>query len=366
MRYNFPLKVKGERVWRVYVGGRELDKIEKKENPRDGDMPELWMLSTVRAANPGREDIEEGICYLEDTDERISLRELIEKYPAQMLGEDHLAKYGSDMGVLIKLLDPCERLVMQVHPDKEDARTLFSSQFGKTEIWHILGVREDWPEPPCVYLGFKEGVTRKDWVDAFNRDDSQKMLDMLHKITVSPGESYIVYGGVPHAAGAGILYLEIQEATDLTIRVERRMASGLAIADKAIHQGLGFERMFDCFRYDGKSQDQVKRDWLLERKCIENTDDYTVETIVDYTATPCFGTEKVKVTGSMTITPGGKFSGLYVLSGRGQLEHPSHKASLAPNDQIFIPACCAPFKITSTGDAPLVFFNIYGPQSPAP
>ena len=37
----------------------------------------------------------------------------------------------------------------------------FGSDFGKTESWYIIGLREDQEEKPYVLLGFKEGITRK-------------------------------------------------------------------------------------------------------------------------------------------------------------------------------------------------------------
>jgi len=365
MQYNYPLKVKAERVWRLYAGGRELDRIEGKPNPADGNMPEMWILSTVRSAVSGREGIEEGICYLEDADPPLSLRDLIEKYPVQMLGEKHVAAYGENTGVLIKLLDPCIRLPMQVHPGREKAQALFSSKFGKTECWYILRMREDIPEPACIYLGFKEGVSREEWEAAFNRDDTGKMLDMLHRIEVKPGETYIVHGGVPHAAGMGILYLEIQEATDLTIRVERKMGPGIEIEGNNIHQGIGFERMFDCFDYDGKGLAEVLREWRLDPVTVKKTAGHTTESLLGYDVTPCFKTERTLLNGTLDLPATETFYGIYVRSGKGKISAGSREIPLSPNDQVFVPASCAPFSITRAGDGPLEFFSIYGPQPEA-
>ena len=57
------------------------------------------------------------------------------------LGKKLAEKYGTT-GVLIKMLDSLERLTVQVHPDKEYARTVFNSAFGKTESWYVLNTRE--------------------------------------------------------------------------------------------------------------------------------------------------------------------------------------------------------------------------------
>lgn len=52
------------------------------------------------------------------------------------------------MGVLVKFLDSAERLPIQVHPDKEKAKILFHSGYGKTEAWYILDGRKIHGENP--------------------------------------------------------------------------------------------------------------------------------------------------------------------------------------------------------------------------
>ena len=130
-----------------------------------------------------------------------------------ILGKEHTMRWGSQPGVLIKLIDSKERLTVQVHPDKETAEKLFHSPFGKTESWHILDTRPE-EENPCIYLGFREGITRDLWEECFCRQDYEKMLSLMNQIQVKKGETYLVKGGVPHAIGAGCLLIEVQEPTE--------------------------------------------------------------------------------------------------------------------------------------------------------
>ena len=58
-------------MWRTYTGGREIGRIHGEQGAKDGHFPEEWMFSTTRALNAGREEIEEGICRL-DEDREIS------------------------------------------------------------------------------------------------------------------------------------------------------------------------------------------------------------------------------------------------------------------------------------------------------
>lgn len=167
-----PVCVLGERVWRTYLGGREIGKIHGDEKAEDSHFPEEWMYSVTRAFNAGREEIVEGLCKIAggEYDEK-TLKEYIDSDPEEILGKKHVETWGNTPGVLIKMIDSKERLTVQVHPDRETAKRLFGSPFGKTECWHILNTREDCEEKPCLYLGFKEGITRKEWEKCFFEQD---------------------------------------------------------------------------------------------------------------------------------------------------------------------------------------------------
>ena len=43
-----PVCVLGERVWRTYLGGREIGKIYGDEKAEDSHFPEEWMYSVTR------------------------------------------------------------------------------------------------------------------------------------------------------------------------------------------------------------------------------------------------------------------------------------------------------------------------------
>lgn len=83
------------RVWRTYLGGRNLDAIEGKAAPEDSHFPEDWILSTTLACNVGRESIREGISsVLLQNGETVPLPRLLDAFPDGILGEEHRKKYG--------------------------------------------------------------------------------------------------------------------------------------------------------------------------------------------------------------------------------------------------------------------------------
>lgn len=244
-------KFKENRVWRAYYGGERLDAFAGKEERVRGRRPEEWIASTVTAFNADRPDEKEGISVTEDGE---NFAELIAQNPTQMLGKAKAEKFGGKMSILVKLLDAGERLVIQCHPSVPFAKKEFGSQFGKTECWYILEADDD----ANVYLGFKEGITKEYWKELFEKQDIDGMLSCLHNHPVRKGDLYFVEGGVPHAIGGGCLMVELQEPSDLMVIPERKTPSGVELADIKLHGGIGFDKMWDCFHYDGMSEKEIK------------------------------------------------------------------------------------------------------------
>src|ERR1051325_8905548 len=116
------------RVYRFYRGGALIDRL-RGEPELDGDHPEDWIGSVVAARNPRRDEPFAGL-------QRLGagplLREAIRERRA----------YWGEPDVLVKLLDPVERLPVHAHPDREFARTHLGSDYGKIVAWQIGGTRD--------------------------------------------------------------------------------------------------------------------------------------------------------------------------------------------------------------------------------
>ncbi len=353
-----PIPLKPARAFRTYTGGSRIERLHGNLQAQDSHFPEEWIMSVTEARNPGRERLREGLSRIKGTDRY--LKDLIADDPEEMLGKAHVKRFGAQPGVLVKLIDSAERLTIQVHPDRETAKRLFHSPYGKTECWHILEVREGMPEIPCIYLGFRPGITEERWKELFDRQDIPGMLACLHKFQVHPGDTFLIEGGTPHAIGAGCFLAEIQEPTDYTIRTEKTTPAGFAITDEQCHQGLGFEKMFECFHYTGLTKQETYDRWYIKRRGTQ---------VVGYENTEMFRLEEYRIDGSMEVASGDVFSGIYILSGEGSLEERRDPSTgtdgqmltggIVQGDQFFIPAACAPFRIKGH----LHLLRFYGPQS---
>ena len=137
---HLPLKQLPNRVWRTYQGGALIDRWKKNSPENDGNLPEEWIMSTISARGKNR-PVDEGLSLIRTPKDIIPLDTLISSDLDLFIGERLANKFGTP-GVLIKMLDSNERLTIQVHPDKEYARARLNSDFGKTESWYVLDVRE--------------------------------------------------------------------------------------------------------------------------------------------------------------------------------------------------------------------------------
>ena len=195
----------------------------------------------------------------------------------------------NQMSLLFKMLDSNERLAIQVHPTVEFAKEYFNSPFGKTECWYILN------DGGYVYIGFKPGITKEYMKELFDKQDTDGMLNAMHRFEVKKGDFIYVAGGVPHAIGAGCFMAELQEPTDLMVIPERVTPSGVVLAEKKLHCGLGFEKMFDVFEYGGLDKETTREKYFLKPQDM----DENMSKLVDCDK---FRLYRVKVKGKKTFT----------------------------------------------------------------
>lgn len=353
-----PVSLTSERPWRTYLGGSQIDRLHGMTDRADTHFPEEWIFSTVTARNPGREHLTEGLSRSAQTGE--PLKALLASDPVSMLGRRHAAAFGDSPGILVKLIDAAERLTIQVHPTREAARRLFQSPFGKTECWHILGTRESGGEPPHIYLGFRQGVTRKRWEMLFQRQDIAGMLACLHRFPVRPGDTFLVECGVAHAIGANCLLAEVQEPTDLTLRTEKTTPGGYTVPDAACHQGVGYEEMFSCFEYEGASAEETLQKWKIPPGTARAVGGVCRE-LIGYARTSCFMMLKYRMESDMVLETGGRFSGVYVLAGEGVLEGDGFALPVRAGDPCFLPASIERCVFRFAGKKPAELLQYFGP-----
>lgn len=237
-----PFQLTPNRAPRFYRGGRLLDEFRAEPGPRDTDRPEDWVGSaTATWTPPGASPRREGISTVELPDGPLALDRVLDEAPEALTGDAS----AQTLGVLVKLLDAGQRLPVHCHPTRAMAQSVLGSAHGKTEAWLILGTRGD--ADARVWAGFREPIARdvlRRWIEEQATD---QLLEALVPYRVAPGDALLVPGGVPHAIGAGVFLLELQEPTDFSVVAETR---GFPIDSDAATLGLGWDRAIRFFHTD--------------------------------------------------------------------------------------------------------------------
>jgi len=251
------LRLPANRVWRTYPGGRTLDTLAGAPAPADTHLAEDWIASTTRAVNRGREHMAEGVSQvlvgLDDTPRDFA--QLLASDPEYFLGAAHAKKFGAQPQLLVKYLDSGTRLHFQVHPTREFARKFLAAPSGKTEAYHVLGCRAGagdpalQPEPTgYIYVGFQHPPSRAALRAMIEAQDLAAIEACFDQIPVRPGDTFIIPGGTPHALGAGVFMVEIQEPSDLVVRFEFERA-GYVLPESARFMNRGLDFCLDLFNF---------------------------------------------------------------------------------------------------------------------
>jgi mannose-6-phosphate isomerase len=286
-----------------YEGGARIAALRGLELDSD-HMPEEWL----GAANPTFGDSERGLSRLQDG---TLVRDALAADPEGFLGADHVARYGANPGLLVKLLDAGQRLPVHFHPGRPFARDALGSPFGKTEAWFILEADPG----AAVHVGFQREVEPAQVREWMRTQDADAMLASLHELEASPGDVVFVPAGTPHAIGAGILMVELQEPTDMSVLLEW---DGFELSEDDGHLNLGWDRALEALDRSGWSEQRAHG--LKSSRLPSDADPY-------------FRADRLR--GGDSLDPG--FSILVGLTGDGTLATGGGEVPLARGDVVLLP-----------------------------
>jgi mannose-6-phosphate isomerase len=163
---------------------------------------ESWEISGLA----GRESIVVG-----GADAGLTLRELIDKYQGQLVGNRVYRKCGNEFPLLVKFIDAHQNLSVQVHPDDDLARRRHGCS-GKTEMWYIIEAEND----ASLLAGMSRTITPQEYLEHMANGT---LLDVLARHKTHAGDIFFLPSGRIHSIGAGNLLLEVQQSSDITYRV---------------------------------------------------------------------------------------------------------------------------------------------------
>jgi mannose-6-phosphate isomerase len=281
-----------------YAGGPRIAALRGIELESD-HMPEEWIgaVNTMFGSERGPSRFEDGTL----------VRDAVQADPEAYLGPEHVARYGADTALLVKLLDAGQRLPAHFHPGRAFAREALGSSHGKTEAWLIVEADPG----AAVWVGFNRAVELDEVREWMRTQDSAAMLAAMHELPVSPGDAIFVPAGTAHAIGEGILLIELQEPTDMSVTIEWE---GFELSPDDGHLGLGWDR-------------------ALQALDLSAADTPSSSLRLPPAADPYFRADRLA--GGATLDAG--FSILVCLSGSGTLETDGGELAVGRGSAVLIP-----------------------------
>lgn len=206
----YPLKFKTIIKQTIWGGNKLASKSD--DNTIKDSIGESWEISGVQ---DNVSVVSKGL--LADN----TLEELIEIYMGDLVGDKVYEKFGVEFPLLIKYIDACDNLSIQVHPDDATAKERHNA-YGKTEMWYVV----DADPGAQLIVGFNKETDKSEYLTRLHNNSLNSILNVE---PVKKGDCFFIPAGTVHAICKGCFIAEIQETSDITYRIydyDRRDKNG--------------------------------------------------------------------------------------------------------------------------------------------
>ncbi len=310
-----------------YLGGERIAELRGVGMPSPR-RPEEWLAATTfRAGEPGVGPSRTATGEL--------LKDLIAADPIGWVGTDDGPP--GDNGILVKLLDPAQRLPVHVHPDRAFAASHLGCPYGKTEAWFVLATSGD---QPSVWLGFTDDVDPEELSRRVEAQDSEWMLSRMNRIDVRPGDGILVPAGTAHAIGDGVFVAEVQEPTDFSILLEWSVTT--ATRDES-HLGLGMPLALSATNHRAVPAADLAALVVHTDPASTSADP---QRLLDRAADPFFRLDLLAppADGAPSVPAG--FAVAVVLDGAGVLRSPTDSIDVTRGQVLAVPSSFGPWAVS--------------------
>ena len=184
-------------------GGEKIIPFKQLNEIQQEQVGESWEISNV----PNDESI---VANGADTGKTLS--DLVKEYKHDLVGKENYERFGNNFPLLIKFIDACDDLSIQVHPNDELAQKRHQSM-GKTEMWYVIDNNQGQAH---LCSGLKKSITPDEYASMI---ENNTICDALANYAVQPGDVFFLPAGRIHSIGAGCFIAEIQQTSNITYRI---------------------------------------------------------------------------------------------------------------------------------------------------
>lgn len=256
-----------------------------------------------------------------------TLKEAVAAEGRKILGTHNTDKTG--FPVLIKIIDACDKLSIQVHPGDEYAWK-YENENGKTEAWYVVAA-----EPGAELIYGVDGELTKEEFENSIRDNT--LAQKLKHVAVKPGDVVFIPSGMIHAIGAGILIAEVQQSSNTTYRIYDYDRVGADGKKRELH----IRQACDVSVLKGEKVDFSPEGKTEKKEGAEST---------YLTGCDFFRMTSVKIDGGCTFNADEMtFKALIVLAGTGRIIAGGDIFDLKKGSSVFVPAAFGEYRIEGTG-----------------
>ena len=187
---------------------------------------------------------------------------------------DAAETFGYEFPIRFDYLDTYDggNLSLQCHPTQEFIRENFGETFTQDETYYILDAKPG----AQVYLGFKEGVQRKEFHNALKESETKaEVMDVEKYVQKHPAKKhdlFLIPNGTIHCSGKDALVLEISSTTYIyTFKMYDWMRLDLDDNPRPLNIDRGMKVVnFDC------QGDKVKNEYISRERIINKGNDWQI------------------------------------------------------------------------------------------
>jgi mannose-6-phosphate isomerase len=187
-------------------------------------------------------------------------------------------------------------------------------------------------------LGFTRDVELGELISIIDEERTEDLLGAMHLRPTAPGDVWFIPAGLPHAIGAGVFMIEIEEPADFSIVAETR---GIPIDRQNASLRLGWEIAVDAYDRTGWSADAID-DLKHDANVVGDGDGLRVERLTSAVADPFFRAQRVTVDGTARPWSEEAFLVGVVTAGEGTATGGGGPLDLRAGETFAVPAATLP------------------------